>query len=214
MKNLNIIDSVDVDAGADDPCVYLTFDDGPNPFCTPHILDVLAQHAVSATFFVIGANAEVHPGLVQRIVSEGHGVANHTMTHPDLATCSRPQVEREIDEANRAIISACPGASIRHIRAPYGKWTEEALVKSASLGLAPVHWSVDPRDWSCPGVDAIVDRVLAAAKPGSIVLLHDGCPPGAADPAKLPTLRDQTLAAISAIIKSLRSRGLTIRSLP
>ena len=63
----------------------LTFDDGPDPEWTPQILDILKAKHVQATFFVIGANMEAHPGLVQRILAEGHEVGNHTYTHPNLA---------------------------------------------------------------------------------------------------------------------------------
>ncbi|WP_156915394.1 polysaccharide deacetylase family protein, partial [Rhizobium sullae] len=119
-------------AGADDRSVYLTFDDGPNPFSTPQILDVLAEHRVPATFFVVGVFAKEQPDLIRRIVAEGHDVANHTMTHPDLTACEPQDIEREINEASRAILSACPEAAVRHIRAPYGAWTEDVLSKSAS----------------------------------------------------------------------------------
>ncbi|UWU19409.1 chitooligosaccharide deacetylase NodB [Rhizobium sullae] len=198
-------------AGADDRSVYLTFDDGPNPFSTPQILDVLAEHRVPATFFVVGVFAKEQPDLIRRIVAEGHDVANHTMTHPDLTACEPQDIEREINEASRAILSACPEAAVRHIRAPYGAWTEDVLSKSASAGLEAVHWSSDPRDWSRPGVDAIVDAVLSTARPGAIVLLHDGCPP---DEVGLSGLRDQTLLALSRLIPALHSRGFAIRLLP
>nr|WP_289851688.1 chitooligosaccharide deacetylase NodB [Sinorhizobium meliloti] len=202
---------VDSAGGTEDRSVYLTFDDGPNPFCTPQILDVLAEYRVPATFFVIGAYAKEQPELIRRIVAEGHEVANHTMTHPDLSTCGPHEVEREIIEANKAIISACPQAEVRHIRAPFGAWSEDVLSTSASAGLRAIHWSSDPRDWSRPGVDAIVERVLSTARPGAIVLLHDGCPP---DEAELLGLRDQTLLALSRIIPVLHGRGFAIRALP
>ncbi|UFW67075.1 chitooligosaccharide deacetylase NodB (plasmid) [Rhizobium laguerreae] len=201
-------------SGQEDRCVYLTFDDGPNPFCTPQILDVLAEHCVPATFFAIGSYVKDHPDLIRRLVAEGHDVANHTMTHPDLATCDPKDVKREIDEAHQAIVSACPQALVRHLRAPYGVWTEDVLSASMRAGLGAVHWSVDPRDWSCPGVDVIVDEVLAAARPGAIVLLHDGCPPDEVEQCSLAGLRDQTLLALSRIIPALHSRGFEIRSLP
>ncbi|BCM17551.1 chitooligosaccharide deacetylase NodB [Mesorhizobium sp. J8] len=194
--------------------VYLTFDDGPHPFCTPQVLDVLAAHRVAATFFVIGAYAADQPELIQRMIAEGHEVANHTMTHPDLSECEPGQVQREILEANKAIKVACPRASVRYMRAPYGVWTEEVIVSSASAGLAAVHWSVDPRDWFLPGVDAIVDAVLASVRPGAIVLLHDGCPPSEMKPCSDASLRSQTIMALSHIIPALRDRGFEMRSLP
>nr|AFJ42532.1 NodB [Mesorhizobium plurifarium] len=199
--------------GAGQPSVYLTFDDGPHPSCTPEVLDVLAAHRVPATFFVIGAYAADQPELIQRMIAEGHEVANHTMTHPNLSACEPGQVQREIFEANRVIKVACPRASVRYMRAPYGVWTEEVIASSASAGLAAVHWSVDPQDWFCPGVDAIVDAVLASVRPGAIVLLHDGCPPSEMKPSRDASLRSQTIKALSRIIPALHDRGLEMRSL-
>ncbi|RWX20531.1 chitooligosaccharide deacetylase NodB, partial [Rhizobium leguminosarum] len=131
-----------------------------------------------------------------------------------LTACDSEVIEREIHEANKAIISVCPQATVQHIRAPYGAWNEDVLSRSMNAGLRPVHWSIDPRDWSRPGVDAIVDAVLAAARPGAIVLLHDGCPPDESGACKLTGLRDQTLSAVLAIIPALHSRGFSFRSLP
>lgn len=199
--------------GTEDRIVYLTFDDGPNPLYTPAILDLLAKHRVPATFFVIGAYAKEQPELLRRMIAEGHEIANHTMTHPDLSTCGLREVEREIREANSAITMACPDSSVRHMRAPFGAWTEEVLTASANAELTPVHWSVDPRDWSRPGVDAIVDAVLDSVQPGAIVLLHDGCPPDELTLSTHASLRDQTVAALSRIIPALHDRGFVIRSL-
>ncbi|MPR12145.1 chitooligosaccharide deacetylase NodB [Microvirga tunisiensis] len=194
--------------------VYLTFDDGPNPHCTPEVLDVLSEHRVPATFFVIGAYATDQPHLIRRMFAEGHEVANHTMTHPDLSRCGPGDVQNKIREANRAIRTACPQGLVRHMRAPYGIWTEEVITTSASAGLAAIHWSVDPRDWSRPGVDAIVGTVLASVQPGAIVLLHDGCPPDELRPSTHAGLRDQTVVALSCLIPALRERGFAIRPLP
>ncbi|AZO03912.1 MULTISPECIES: chitooligosaccharide deacetylase NodB [unclassified Mesorhizobium] len=200
--------------GTAERSVYLTFDDGPNSFFTPQILNVLAQHQVTATFFVVGAYAADEPELVRRIITDGHGIANHTMTHPDLAKCGSVEVDCQIVEANRVIGMACPQAMVRYFRAPYGIWTEEVIAASAGAALAPVHWSIDPRDWSRPGVDAIVDRVLADIRPGAIVLLHDGCAPDELQPGNQASLRDQTVTALSRLIPELHGRGFVIRSLP
>nr|WP_008558140.1 chitooligosaccharide deacetylase NodB [Bradyrhizobium sp. CCGE-LA001] len=195
-------------------CVYLTFDDGPNPLCTPDVLDVLAELKVPATFFVIGAYAAQQPELIRRMIADGHEVANHTMTHPDLSRCELAKVQSEILGANDVIHAACPQALLRHVRAPYGRWTEEVFVAAEMAGLAMVHWSVDPRDWSRPGVDAIVNAVLASVRPGAIVLLHDGCPPSEQGQCTASGLRDQTLTALSQLIPALQGRGFAISSLP
>ncbi|AGS25437.1 chitooligosaccharide deacetylase NodB [Rhizobium etli] len=200
--------------GTGRPSVYLTFDDGPHPIFTPEVLDVLAEHRVPATFFVIGEYAADQPKLIQRMIAEGHEVANHTMTHPDLSICEPSEVQRQIFDADRAIKSASRQASVRHIRAPYGIWTEDVLITVASAGLTAVHWSVDPRDWSNPGVDAIVGAVLDSIRPGAIVLLHDGCPPSELQPGNDASLRYQTVSALSRIIPALHDRGFVISALP
>ncbi|MGF6304952.1 MULTISPECIES: polysaccharide deacetylase family protein [Paraburkholderia] len=76
--------------------VYLTFDDGPNPLCTPDVLEALAEHRVPATFCVIGAYVEDQPKLIERVIAEGHEIANRTTTHPDLSGCEPDEVRREI----------------------------------------------------------------------------------------------------------------------
>lgn len=195
-------------------CVYLTFDDGPNPHCTPAILDVLAQHRAPATFCVIGAYAAGQPELIQRIIAEGHEIANHTMTHPNLSKCMPDEVEYEILTTKKVIGMACPRASVRHMRAPYGAWTKEALAASAKAELAALHWSVDPQDWSRPGAEAIVAAVLASVRPGAIVLLHDGCPPDELERCPHSGRRDQTVTALAQLIPALHDRGFAIRSLP
>ncbi|MGY4281409.1 chitooligosaccharide deacetylase [Bradyrhizobium sp. LM2.7] len=195
-------------------CVYLTFDDGPNPHCTPAILDVLAQHRAPATFCVIGAYAAGQPELIQRIIAEGHELANHTMTHPDLSKCMPDEMEYEILTTNKVIGMACPRASVRHMRAPYGIWTKEALAASAKAELAALHWSVDPQDWSRPGDEAIVAAVLASVRPGAIVLLHDGCPPDELKRCPHSGRRDQTVTALAQLIPALHDLGFAIRSLP
>lgn len=194
--------------------VYLTFDDGPDLVWTPKILDVLAQHQVPATFCVLGAYAASHPQLIERIIAEGHEIANHTLTHRDLSKCEQEETRREILEANAIVKRTCPAATVRYMRAPYGIWTKEVIAESTKAGLTALHWSIDPRDWSRPGVDAIVHAVLASAQPGSIVLLHDGSPPGEWDPNARTTSRDQTVTALSRLIPALKERRFVISSLP
>ncbi|OKO81887.1 chitooligosaccharide deacetylase NodB [Bradyrhizobium sp. NAS96.2] len=194
--------------------VYLTFDDGPHSICTPDVLDVLAVHNAPATFFVIGVYAGEQPDLIRRIIAEGHEVANHTMSHPNLSECEPAEVRHEILAASATIRSVCPGASLRHMRAPYGAWTQEVLDASEIAGLAAVHWSVDPRDWSRPGADTIVDTVMASVRPGAIVLLHDGCPPGDQQRHDPKGPRGQTVKALSRLIPAMRDCGFAIRPLP
>ncbi|WP_207386338.1 polysaccharide deacetylase family protein [Protofrankia symbiont of Coriaria ruscifolia] len=119
----------------------MTFDDGPNPFCPPQVLDVLAERRVAATFCVIGEHAAKHPELIRRIAAEGHGLANHTMTHRDLSRCEPGEVRREISDANTIIRTVCPQACVHYLQTPYSAWTSEARA-AALFGLEPLNWSV------------------------------------------------------------------------
>ncbi|MEX3672174.1 chitooligosaccharide deacetylase NodB [Paraburkholderia phenoliruptrix] len=194
--------------------VYLTFDDGPHPIWTSKVLDLLARHQVPATFCVLGDRAAEFPQLIRRMVSEGHDVANHTMSHRDLSRCTPDQIGHEIAEANAMIHRACPNATVRYMRAPYGIWTDDVLAESAKGGLEALHWSVDPRDWSRPGAEVIVQTVLASVRPGSIILLHDGCPTEEAKSHDLAASREQTVKALSRLIPALNERNFVISALP
>ncbi|SPS02105.1 chitooligosaccharide deacetylase NodB [Cupriavidus taiwanensis] len=194
--------------------VFLTFDDGPNPIWTPKILDILRQFHVPGTFFVLGAYAAEHPELIRRMISDGHEVANHTMTHLDLSQCNRDVLRREILDTNIIITKASPGLAVRFLRAPYGVWTPDVCVEGMNAGLTPLHWSVDPQDWARPGVDLIVDTVLATVEPGAIVLLHDGSPPNELASRPYTASREQTVRALPRLISALKERNFVISSLP
>jgi peptidoglycan-N-acetylglucosamine deacetylase len=177
--------------------VALTLDDGPSPTWTAPLLALLDRHHVKATFSLIGRQAAAHPGLVSEIVAAGHTVANHSYTHPDLATMSRSGVEREILRAGDAIERAA-GRRPTLFRAPGGAWSSTVLALCAQEGLRPLGWSVDPRDWSRPGARQIAQVILRQTRPGSIILEHDG----GGD-------RRETYQALSAAIPMLLEAGYT-----
>jgi peptidoglycan/xylan/chitin deacetylase (PgdA/CDA1 family) len=155
--------------------VALTFDDGPHPQWTPRVLDMLRHAGVKATFCVVGTEVRRYPALVARVVREGHTLCNHTWQHElDLGTKPEPEIRANLDATNREIRRAVPGARIKFFRHPGGKWTPEAVKVSRELGMTPLDWDVDPQDWKKPTADAIRTRVINQARPGSIVLLHDG----------------------------------------
>ena len=84
-------------AGPPEQTIALTFDDGPDPTWTPRILEVLEQHDVHATFFIVGTAAIDHPDLVRRMLDEGHEIGVHTLTHVDLG--SAPPWQQELEDA-------------------------------------------------------------------------------------------------------------------
>lgn len=177
------------------PEIALTFDDGPNPMYTAQILAILQQYGVQATFFVIGSEAAAHPELVQQESQQSHIVGNHTWTHPNLTTLSPADIRAQLQSASNEIEAATNQAPSL-MRPPGGNFNSEVQSIAASLGLSTILWNVDPRDWSRPGTDKIIQTVLNTTHNGSIILLHDG----GGD-------RSQTVAALPTIITSLEQRG-------
>ncbi|MGJ5756428.1 peptidoglycan/xylan/chitin deacetylase (PgdA/CDA1 family) [Streptomyces puniciscabiei] len=152
--------------------MMLTFDDGPNPEYTPHILDTLAKYDVRAMFFVCGECVVDNRELVARMADEGHVVGNHTWTHPLLTTLNRKQIRSEMKRTSD-VIEDTYGERPQWFRAPYGAWNRAAFQLGAEMGMEPMAWTVDTTDWMEPGTDTIVDRVESGAAPGVVVLSHD-----------------------------------------
>ncbi|MFL4952214.1 polysaccharide deacetylase family protein [Streptomyces sp. MMS24-I31] len=152
--------------------MLLTFDDGPHPVYTPHILDTLARYDVRATFFVCGEMAEWNRDLLARMADEGHVVGNHTWTHPLLTQLSRSEIRSEIERTSEVIEKAYGEAPL-WFRAPYGAWNRATFQMNAEMGMEPLAWTVDSFDWTTPGTDSIVHHVEHGAAPGVVVLSHD-----------------------------------------
>lgn len=176
--------------------VALTFDDGPDPTYTPEALDLLRYYGVKATFCLVGENALNHPDLVRAIVADGHTLCNHSWSHDvGLGARSRQKIEADLVSTNEAIRAAVPDARIGYYRQPGGNWTSELVQVAVELGMTPLHWTVDPRDWTLPGASSIVDTVTGSTRAGDIVLLHDA----GGD-------RRGTMAALYAILPNLLQR--------
>ncbi|MFH9084889.1 MULTISPECIES: polysaccharide deacetylase family protein [unclassified Streptomyces] len=152
--------------------MVLTFDDGPNPAYTPHILDTLAKHDVRAMFFVCGECVVQNRELLARMADEGHVVGNHTWTHPLLTELNRREIRSEMESTSDAIEDAY-GERPQWFRAPYGAWNRAAFQLGAEMGMEPMAWTVDTTDWMVPGTRTIIDQVENGAAPGVVVLSHD-----------------------------------------
>jgi peptidoglycan/xylan/chitin deacetylase (PgdA/CDA1 family) len=157
----------------DGPYIALTFDDGPNATLTPKLLDLLAARHLKATFFVVGQNAADHPEILKRAVKEGHEIANHSWSHPNLGKMSDDAVRRELQKTEDAIVAAI-GKRPTLLRPPYGsitahqkKWIHD------EFGYRIIIWDVDPLDWKRPGPSVVTARILKETVQGSIVLAHD-----------------------------------------
>ena len=142
--------------GARDKMVSLTFDDGPDPLYTPHILDILKAENVKAAFFVIGINAEVNRQLVRREYQEGHEVGNHTFTHPNIAQIPSSQLELELNTTQRLLESILSRSTIL-FRPPYNVDAEPTIPEEAAplavssrLGYIALGSKIDPADYLQP----------------------------------------------------------------
>ena len=188
--------------------VALSFDDGPNEPCTSRVLDILKREHVHATFFLVGENVRRYPAAAARIVRDGHAVGNHSEHHNiPFALESASELETDVSAAEESIRSAT-GQLPRLFRPPQGlrsPWLMRVLARDS---LITVTWDDAPGDWDPLPVQTIVDRAVADARPGSIILLHDG----------MNTLHgaDQsaTVQALPAIIQALHARGFRFVTLP
>jgi peptidoglycan-N-acetylglucosamine deacetylase len=161
-------------ARTDEPVVALTFDDGPDPEHTAAVLDVLARHAATATFFVLVDRAEARPDLVRRMVADGHEVGLHGSDHTRLSTLPPLDAVRRIAGARRRL-SRLIGRPVPLYRPTYGAQSVGQLVGSRALGLEVVLWSAWCRDWEEGDPDEIAARAVRAVHPGAFLLLHDAC---------------------------------------
>jgi cellulose synthase/poly-beta-1,6-N-acetylglucosamine synthase-like glycosyltransferase/spore germination protein YaaH/peptidoglycan/xylan/chitin deacetylase (PgdA/CDA1 family) len=194
--------------------VALTFDDGPDPQWTPKILDVLKQKNATATFFLIGIQADKFSGIVKRIYNEGNTIGNHTFTHPDISNISNAYVKVELNLAER-LFASLVGVRVTLMRPPYAIDEEpdtadqvRPLEIPQEMGYVTVGNRIDPDDWSgSPSAEKISAYVLSHLPPcrpenlrcGNVVLLHDG-----------GGNRAETVRALPTIIDGIRARGYEI----
>ena len=150
---------------------------------------------MTATFSMIGLEVAADPGLAREVAAAGHTIANHTWSHVDLAVMPPVVIADQIDRASGTIHKAT-GRVPSLFRAPYGAWSPAVLQHCAQTGMTPLDWSVDPRDWSRPGVASIVGNIMRNTRTGSIILEHDG-----------GGNRAQTVAALKIVLPRLLAAG-------
>lgn len=185
-----------------EPVMVLTFDAGSDRGFASQILDILAANGVHATFGITGAWARDNPDLVARIGAEGHHVINHTFTHRSftgrsdgLRGLTADERVSELEQTD-AIIAPLIGRSTRPwFRPPYGDYDDSVVAQVAQAGYTyNAMWTIDTLGWNGLSAQAILDRTLAGAAPGAIVLMHVGA-------------ASRDAAALQPMIDALRARG-------
>jgi peptidoglycan/xylan/chitin deacetylase (PgdA/CDA1 family) len=186
---------------SDTGAVALTFDDGPS-MDTQRFLTVLEKYGVQSTFFMMGQQIERFPEAARRVAARGHEIGNHSYSHPIYLYRSAREIRRQLELAQH-IIRDVTGVTARFARPPCGVRTPAYFRAAQSLGLRTVQWDVAGFDWKKRSGEQIAHDVVRGARPGSIILLHDGDSEGKRD-------RRETAAALPLIIDGLRARGLRI----
>ena len=182
--------------------VALTFDAGANDAALRSILATLAASGVPGTFFLTGDWVNQFPSDAALIYNAGHRIGNHSMTHPDFTALTDAQIAAEISSAQRTI-EAAGGDPLPFLRFPFGARNSRTIADVNAAGYAAIRWTVDTLGWEgtmngTRGPDFIVQRVMASAQPGEIVLMHLGANPddgSTLDAAALPQVISQLRAA-------------------
>jgi peptidoglycan/xylan/chitin deacetylase (PgdA/CDA1 family) len=161
-----------------DPELLFTFDDGPNQDLTPLVLDTLAKHRIRAVFFLVGEMAaqKTSPAILERMLREGHIIANHTMTHQDLCRLKDPErAAKEID-AGKAAIESAGGWRVTWFRTPYGARCDRVDQLLGERGITHFHWDLDPQEWrhgSKKRTVAYVTKQIGRMTGRNVLLMHD-----------------------------------------
>lgn len=169
-------------------CLALTFDDGPNPITTPQVLGILESEHVHVSFFIVGSRVAGNQALLQRMFKDGDEIGDHSWTHPDFTTLKPQQIKQQITLTQNAIKAAgVPTPTL--FRPPYGAVDGKVL---ANVPLTIMFWNEDPRDWAASSPQQVEKAVLASAKPGGVVEMHD--------------IYHVTAESLEPIIKKLKSK--------
>lgn len=185
--------------------IAFTYDAGSGADGAAAILDTLKKQGVTATFFLTGKWVETYPELAKRIAAEGHEIANHTYSHPDLTKIPADEVLKQVKDGEAAIRRITGRETKPLFREPYGAFSddERRLVRQAGFSYS-IYWEVDTLDWQFPPIDTEVKRITERTTSGSIVLMHLNVPDTAiASDRAIPILREKgyRLVTVSQVLK-------------
>ena len=189
----------------DEKKVALTFDDAPDAVYTRPILQVLREHNVEATFFLVGYRAEEMPDIVVEIDRAQHAIGNHSYNHPHFPEVSMAEFIRQV-ERTQQILHNLIGYRPRLFRPPYGAVTESQLTWAVEHDFTVVNWNVDSLDWKSLKAEEVSQNILDNVGPGSIILQHAG--------GGIGEDLSGTVWALPKIIRSLKEQGYTFVTVP
>lgn len=176
--------------------VYLTFDDGPIPECTPEVLDILSKYGVKATFFMVAENAERYPDLLMRVRAEGHTIGNHTYHHMrGHQSCTKKYVADAL--SGEGVLAT------KLFRPPHGRMRFSQKKALLAEGFSIYLWDVLTHDYNPRySVEKMLSVVKRYTRNGSIIIMHDSI-----------KSRDRMLEALPLIIDWLQQEGYRIEAL-
>ncbi|QLE56288.1 polysaccharide deacetylase family protein [Nostoc sp. TCL26-01] len=181
--------------------IALTFDDGPAPKYTEQILHILKQNNIKATFFCVGEMVHYFPVIAKLEVSDGHAIGNHTWHH--WYHWMNPSTAKLEIESTATQMYETMGVKTSLFRPPFGSLSNGVADYAKKNNYAILMWSDDSQDYRRPPVSKLIDNVLRGAKPGGMVLMHDG-----------GGNRANTVKALPEIINALRKRGYRFVTVP
>jgi peptidoglycan/xylan/chitin deacetylase (PgdA/CDA1 family) len=159
--------------------LVLTFDDGPNPVTTPQVLDILKAHGLHAIFFLVGEMAESRDKrvtkILDRMLAEGHVIANHTQRHKDLCRVKEDKAIEDLDKGKETI-EHVTHVELAWLRLPFGVRCDRVDQMLAERKLKHFHWDLDPQEWKHGNKEKTVNYVtkeLTRAGGRAVLLMHD-----------------------------------------
>lgn len=187
--------------GPDEKSVYLTFDAGYDNGMLDKILDTLNKKNIKASFFITGDFVKRFPGLVIRLVQEGHVVCNHSYSHKNITTLSKEALSNDIKKLENAFYELTNVEMVKYFRPPEGEFDRSSLLNVKSLGFKTVFWSIAYKDWDVKnqnGVDYCVKTIMDNLHNGAIILMH--------------SVSSSNQEALSTVIDKITNEGYTFKT--
>lgn len=162
---------------------------------TNTLLDILDEHKVKTTFFLVGDWVEKFPSSVKEIDKRGHDIGNHSDTHAHMTQIENSQLTKEFEDCNEKI-TALTGKKVTLFRPPYGEYDNSVVQECNNKNMYCVQWNIDSLDWLDPSPQEMVNKIEQKLCPGSIILLHNGA--------------KNTPEALPLIIEAIKAQGYEI----